>query len=89
MKRIGIREFKTKATSLIADEKALVIERHGKPVGFYIPIVPKDKAKAKEAADRLQVTIDKVLERTGMSEDELIEFMTKDWEQSVRDAPRG
>ena len=89
MKRVGVREFKDKATALISEEEALVIEKHGKPVGFYIPIVQKDKAEAKQAADRLQATVDEVLEHTGMTEDELVEFFTKDWEQSVRDASRG
>jgi len=88
MKRVGVQEFKDKATTLIAEEKALVIEKHGKPVGFYIPIPKKDKAKAKEAADRLQKTVDEVLARTGMTEDELVEFFTEDWEESVRGAPR-
>ena len=70
MKRVGIREFKDKATSLIAEEKGLVIERHGKPVGFYIPLVKKDKAAAKEAAARLERTIEDILERRGMTREE-------------------
>ena len=70
MKRVGIREFKDKATSLIAEEKGLVIERHGKPVGFYIPLVKKDKAAAKEAAERLERTIESILERRGMTREE-------------------
>ena len=88
MKRVGVREFKDKATALIAEEKGLVIEKHGKPVGFYIPIVEKDKAKAKEAAEKLERTIENVLERTGMTREELVEFFTEDWEDSVRRAPR-
>lgn len=88
MKRVGVREFKDKATALIAEEKALVIEKHGKPVGFYIPIPTKDKAEAREAAERLQKTVDQVLSQMGMTEDELVAFFTEDWERSVRSAPR-
>ncbi len=88
MKRVGIREFKDKATALIAEEKGLVIERHGKPVGFYIPLVKKDKAQAKEAVEKLERTIEDVLERTGMTRDELVAFFTEDWEEGVRHAPR-
>lgn len=87
MKRVGIREFKEKATVLLAEAEAMVVERHGTPIGFYIPLPKKDKAKAREAAERLQQTVDKVLEQTGMSEDELVAFMTQDWEESVRSAP--
>ena len=88
MKRVGVREFKDKAAALINEEKGLVIEKHGKPVGFYIPIPKKDKAKAEEAAARLEGTIERVLERTGMTREELIEFFTNGWEESVRSAPR-
>ena len=71
MKRVGVREFKDRATALIAEEKGLVIEKHGKPVGFYIPLVKKDKAKAKEAAAKLEHTLEGILERTGMTRAEL------------------
>lgn len=88
MKRVGVREFKEKATALIAEERALVIEKHGEPVGFYIPIPKRDKAEAQQAVDKLEKTIDGVLTHTGMTEDELVEFFTKDWEESVRSATR-
>ena len=88
MKRVGVREFTDNATALIDEEKGLVIEKHGKPVGFYIPIPEKDKVKAEEAARRLEGTIESILERTGMTREELIEFFTSDWEESVRSAPR-
>ncbi len=87
MKRVGVREFKEKATTLLAEETAIVVERRGTPIGLYIPLPKKDKAKAKEAAERLQETVDKVLEQTGMTEDELVAFMTEGWEESVRSAP--
>lgn len=88
MKRVGIREFKEKATVLLAEAEAMVVERHGTPIGFYIPLPKKDKAEAQRAAERLQQTVDKVLEQTGMTEDELVAFMTEDWEESVRGAAR-
>ena len=88
IKRVGVREFKDKATALIAEEKGLVIERHGKPVGFYIPIPKKDKTKAKESAERLERTIENVLERIGMTREELVEFFTEDWEENMHRAPR-
>lgn len=78
MKRIGIREFKTKVTSLIADEKALVIEKHGKPVGFYIPLPKKDNTKAREAAAKLEHTLEGILNRTGMTR----EAFEAAWEQA-------
>jgi antitoxin (DNA-binding transcriptional repressor) of toxin-antitoxin stability system len=87
MKRIGVREFKNKATALIAEEEALIIEKHGKPVGFYIPIKPKDKnsPELKEAIARLDALMEDILARTGMSEDEFVEELTKDWENKQGD----
>ncbi len=71
MKRVGVREFKDRATALINEEKGLVIERRGKPVGFYIPLVKKDKAEAEEAAAKLEHTLEGILERAGMTRAEL------------------
>jgi hypothetical protein len=91
VKRVGVREFKDKATTLIAEEKALVIEKHGKPVGFYIPIKPKDKSRpeVKEAVARLDSLMEEILARTGMSEDEFVAEITRDWEtKQERDATR-
>ena len=81
MKRVGVREFKDRATALINEEKGLVIEKRGKPVGFYIPIPQKDKAKAEEAVERLERTIESILERTGMTREEF----EAAWDEAGRD----
>ena len=52
VEHVGVREFKDNATTLLANGETLVVERHGKPVGFFIPIVANDRAKGKEALDR-------------------------------------
>lgn len=67
MKRVGVREFKNKVTALIAEEEALVIEKHGRPVGFYLPLAKKDPAERREAAEQLEHTIESLLTRTGMT----------------------
>ncbi len=79
--RVGVREFKARATALINEAKPLIIEKHGKPVGFYLPLAQKDRAKAREAADRLEATIASILERTGMTRDEF----EAAWEDAGRD----
>jgi antitoxin (DNA-binding transcriptional repressor) of toxin-antitoxin stability system len=91
MKRVGVREFKTKATALIAEGESLVIEKHGKPVGFYLPIKAKDKndPKLDAAIARMDVLMEEIVAQTGMTENELVDFFTKGWEHSVRDATRG
>ena len=37
MKRVGVREFRDHATHYLSGDEVLVIERHGAPIGFYIP----------------------------------------------------
>ncbi len=67
MKRVGIREFKEKATHLIAGTETLVIEKRGRPIGFYLPLATKDVVKVGEATEKLEGTIAGILERTGMT----------------------
>jgi antitoxin (DNA-binding transcriptional repressor) of toxin-antitoxin stability system len=71
MRSVGVREFRDKATSLMSMGETLVIERHGRPIGFFIPIKPKDPVARKKAADELHKTIQDILAKTGMTEDEL------------------
>jgi antitoxin (DNA-binding transcriptional repressor) of toxin-antitoxin stability system len=81
MKRVGVREFKDKATSYISNAEAVVIEKHGEPVGWYIPIPKNDKSKVKAAMKHLEETINKTLEKTKLSEEDLADFFSKDWEK--------
>ena len=78
MQRVGVREFKEKASSLLGGGETLVIERHGKPIGFYIPIVAKDRQAGRASLDRLGKTVQDILDRTGMTEEELVAEFTRD-----------
>jgi len=73
MRHVGVREFKDQATTMLASNETLVIERHGKPIGFYIPIEAKDRAPGREALARLGDTVADVLATTALSEDELVD----------------
>lgn len=83
MKTVGVREFRDRATSLMASGETLVIERNGKPIGFFVPIERKDPRKRRAAADKLGSTLAAILARTGMTEDDLVdEFMREPWPKS-------
>jgi antitoxin (DNA-binding transcriptional repressor) of toxin-antitoxin stability system len=74
MKRVGIREFRDNATKYLAGNEALTIERHGEPIGVYIPTGADRaarQARAAEAMARLEQTIERILAETGWTEDEL------------------
>ncbi|MBX7159397.1 MAG: hypothetical protein K1X95_03820 [Acidimicrobiia bacterium] len=71
MRSVGVREFRDKATSMMGAGETLVIERHGVPIGFYVPIAAKDRKAGRKALGRLGAAIDDVLGATGMDGEEL------------------
>lgn len=71
MKRVGVREFRDRATYYLANGEALEIERHGKPIGYYIPIPERAEEEKRLALERLNRAVECVLEESGMTEEEL------------------
>lgn len=57
--------------------ETLVIERHGEPIGFYVPITAKDRKAGRKALGRLGAAVDKLLATTGMNEDELVHEVSR------------
>ena len=78
MRHVGVREFRDKATTLLAGDEKLVIERHGQAIGYYIPVKPKDKASVQQALERFNTALEGFLEGTGMTEDQLFDELAKD-----------
>jgi hypothetical protein len=78
MKRVGVREFRDRATGYLKEAEPIAVERHGRLIGFYIPVEPKrsagDEAELKEALARLDASVRRVLEETGMTENELADY---------------
>ncbi len=71
MKQVGIREFRDHATRYLAGDEVLAIERHGQPIGFYIPTNASRAENLAEALERLEQTVRRVVNETGLSEEEL------------------
>lgn len=72
MRSVGVREFRDQATTLIASGETLVIERHGEPIGFFVPISAKDRRAGRAALGRLGELVAGATEQVGMTEDELV-----------------
>jgi len=72
MRHVGIREFKSQATTMLGSGETLVIERHGTPIGFFVPIEAKDRQEGRDALGRLGRLLDTLSERAGVGEDELV-----------------
>jgi antitoxin (DNA-binding transcriptional repressor) of toxin-antitoxin stability system len=71
MRRVGVREFRDHATQYLAGEEVLVIERHGRPIGFYIPTAASRQEGFAQALERLEQVVKQVVAETGLSEEEL------------------
>src|SRR5687768_12534316 len=86
MKRVGVREFRDHATQFLAGDEVLAIERHGQPIGFYIPTATSRQEGFARALERLQQTIEQVLAETGLSEEEVSRLF--DVHEQVPQQPR-
>jgi antitoxin (DNA-binding transcriptional repressor) of toxin-antitoxin stability system len=72
MRSVGVREFRDQATTIMAAGETLVIERHGEPIGFYVPIVAVDRKAGRAALGRLGEAVDRVIAQSGVTEEELV-----------------
>jgi antitoxin (DNA-binding transcriptional repressor) of toxin-antitoxin stability system len=72
VRTVGVREFRDQATSMMGAGETLVIERHGEPIGFFVPITAKDRRAGRKALGRLGDALDDLLEATGLDENELV-----------------
>ena len=75
MRKVGIKEFRDNATKLLAAGETMLVERHGRPVGYFIPVKQKG-AEADEAAARLAEVLERAVNESGLSENELAELFT-------------
>lgn len=76
MKHVGIKEFRDRATSYFSATEPIAVERHGKLIGFYIPVETRSRSAEETSAaiDRLEASVKRVLDESGMTEDELAEY---------------
>lgn len=71
MKSVGIREFRDKASQYLASDEAIALKRHGKIVGFYIPVRESDEGEVQAALMRLSRTVESALQKSGWDEEKL------------------
>lgn len=77
MRAVGVREFRDRATSMMGAGETLVIERHGEPIGFYVPITAKDRKAGRKALGRLGAAVENLLADAGVDEDEVVDEVTR------------
>ena len=69
-KNVGVREFRDHATSYLSGSEPVAVSKHGRVIGFYVPLA-RDENDVARAIARLGETVGQVLADSGMSEDEL------------------
>ena len=69
LKNVGVREFRDHATSYLSGPDPVAVSKHGRVIGFYIP-VDRDEDEVRSAVARLGQTVGRVLDETGLSEDD-------------------
>ena len=77
MERVGVREFKAKASEYLRMGKPLTVTRHGEVMGFYIPVKRRDEQKLRRDLEALKEAIQEALEETGLSQDELADLVAE------------
>jgi PHD/YefM family antitoxin component YafN of YafNO toxin-antitoxin module len=68
MKSIGIREFRDKASQYLSSSEVIAVKRHGKLVGFYIPVEQSDEMEIQQALQKLSQTVEIAMTESGMDE---------------------
>ena len=68
MKSVGIREFRDKASQYLSSSEVVAVKRHGKLVGFYIPVTQSEEIEIEQALQRLNQTVEKAIAESGMDE---------------------
>lgn len=75
MKVASVREFRDKATHYFKDEEPVLVTRHGKVTGLYLPIEHPESFPfelRKEMLTRFGEFISRSLEKKGVTEEKLI-----------------
>lgn len=75
MKVASVREFRNKATRFFKDEEPVLVTRHGKATGLYLPIEHPESFPLelrKELLVRLGESISRSLTKKGISEEKLL-----------------
>jgi hypothetical protein len=74
LKQVGVREFRDRATKYLSGSEPIAVSKHGRIIGIYTP-TQRDQEALEQAVDQLGRTVERILEETGMTEDELVDLL--------------
>lgn len=73
LKSVGVRDFRNNASTYLSGSDPIAVNRHGKVIGFYIPL-ERDDDEVRRAVAKLGSTVERVLEESGMTEEDLAQL---------------
>lgn len=76
MRITNVREFRNKATAIFKQDEPIIITRHGKVVGLFLPLEDSDRLPVELRTELLRKFgeyISKSLEMKGVTEGEILE----------------
>ena len=73
LKNVGVREFRDHATTYLSGSDPIAVSKHGRVIGFYIPL-DRDEDQVRRDIAKLGQSVQRILDETGMSEDELADL---------------
>ncbi len=74
VRSVGVREFRNNASTYLSGSETIAVNRHGKVIGFYIPL-DRDEDEVRRAVARLGAAVGQVLQEAGMAEEELARLL--------------
>jgi hypothetical protein len=75
MRHVGVREFRDKATAYLSGNEILTVEKHGQPIGYYIPVPRASQEERRTALAQFHAAVERFLEESGLTEDELADHL--------------
>lgn len=87
MQHVGVRDFRDNATKYLSGRDMLAVEKHGRLIGYYIPVPQASEEETRRTLEQLGAAVRRVLDETGMTEDELASLF--DLNKPFDDTPRG
>jgi hypothetical protein len=74
MKDVGVREFRDHASRYLSGDEPLAVRRHGRVLGFYVPVRQKsDTEELRVALRDAKEGLVELRRATGLSEEALVE----------------
>ncbi len=73
MKQVDLQEFQKHALKYLIGDEEVAVELNGRVLGRYVPDL-QERKQAREAMQRFEAILEKIMAETGETEEELSDF---------------